>query len=90
MTDTGIKLEENERLDINYVISTINTADNLMRNISGMEGLTSDQYKEYLDGCAAVANRARVQLHELRKKFSEKYNVPYYAIYRDGEIFLNE
>ena len=53
-----------------------------------MEELTDEQYKEYLDGCSAVANRARVQLHNLRKKFSSKYNVPYDAIYRDGEILL--
>ena len=88
MTETGIRLEEDERLDINFVINTINTVDNLIRNISGMEELTDEQYKEYLDGCSAVANRARVQLHNLRKKFSQKYNVPYDAIYRDGEILL--
>lgn len=87
--DTGIRLEENDRLDINYAIELINTSYNLMCNPQGAEDINEEGMREYFTGVAMAEIEGRLMLHRLKQEFSKKYGIPYNFISRNGEILLN-
>lgn len=90
LIDTGIKLDENDRLDINTFIEIINTSNKLMSEVDGLEDANEETALEYYSGCAQALVEARVSLHMMRKEISKKYNVPYNFISRNGNLLIEE
>lgn len=86
--NTGIKLDEDDRQDINYAIELINTSYDLMCNPQGAEDVNENDMREYFTGAAMAHVEGRLMLHRLRQEFSKKYNIPYDFISRNGEILL--
>ena len=90
IVDTGIRLDETDRQDINYAIELITTSNELLCNPRGAEDKPEEEMREYFTGVALALVEGRVMLHRLRQEFSKKYNIPFDFISRDGEILLNK
>lgn len=88
MKTTNIFLDEKDKMDMNALLKVINTCGDLMSSLEGKEEASEEQILAYYKGCAKALVEAKVSLHLLRKEFSSKYNVPYNAVYRDGEILI--
>lgn len=90
MIDLGIKLSEEDRRDLHYVIHLMDTACEVLNNSEDIEVLTEEQYKEYLQAAMECLFEGRLGMYNLRKKFSEKYNIPFNFISDNGDIFIKE
>lgn len=90
MIKTGIFLSEEDRLDINLAIEIIRTSYFVLDNLEGLENLEESQAKAMYEGACDTLIEGKIMMHNLRKDFSKKYNIPYNFISKDGEIFLGD
>lgn len=90
MIDLGIKLDEEDRRDLHYVIYLMETSCKVLNNSEDIEVLTEEQYKDYLRAAMECLFEGRVGMYNLRKKFSKKYNIPFNFISDNGDIFIKE
>lgn len=90
MINTGIKLDEEDRRDLHYIIHLMDTACAVLNNYEDIEVLTEEQYKEYLKASMECLFESRLGMYNLRKKFSKKYNIPFNLISDNGDIYVKE
>lgn len=96
LKETGIKIDENDRLDLNLAVAVRNTAldalsvVNTADRIADFEHLDNEELKDYFSGICDAFIDAELTMHDLRKTISKKYNVPYDFVSNDGEIFTVE
>lgn len=81
-----LKLDDQDRQDLNYIVEVINSAAEALAMVKGMESLTEDQARDYYQGCCDCLLEGRLSLHLIRQKISKKYNVPYVFDCTDGVL----
>lgn len=96
LKETGIKIDENDRLDLNLAIAIRNTAlealstVNVAERICDFKNLTNEEMKDYFSGICDAFIDAEITMHSLRKEISLKYEIPYDFVSKDGDIFIVE
>ena len=89
MIETNVKLTEKEKLDFTYMLTAFNTAmDFCVRPLPIDEPL--EEVEDYYEGVFAHMKVAKVKEHILRCQLSEKYDIPYDFVYKDGKILIAE
>lgn len=90
IVDTGKKLNENEKTDAMYIITSLNTALEYLRTIQDFSALNEQQMADYWAGICDVFVEARMNEYKWRKEISQKYGVPYTFISRNGDLLVEE
>ena len=90
IVDTGKKLNENEKTDAMYIITSLNTALEYLRTIQDFSTLNEQQMADYWAGICDVFVEARMNEYKWRKEISQKYGVPYTFISRNGDLLVEE
>lgn len=84
-----VTVNENDRLDFNFVLVALNTTMDYIRKPLPLD-LTEEKAIEYYTALMAHFRDAKVKEHMLRVKFASEYGVPYDFPYRDGVIEIPE
>lgn len=90
IVDTGKKLNETEKTDAMYIITGLNTSLEYLRTIQDFSILTEQQMVDYWAGICDAFIEARMNEYKWRKEISQKYEVPYTFISRDGDLLIEE
>ena len=88
--DTNKRLTEEERKDASYIITGLNTTLNYLKTIQDFSSLNEDQMKQYWEGICDVFIANRMEEYKWRKDISEKYDLPYTFISRNGDLLIEE
>jgi hypothetical protein len=90
IVDTGKKLNENEKTDAMYIITSLNTTLEYLRTIQDFSALNEQQMADYWAGICDAFVEARINEYRWRKEISQKYEVPYTFISRNGDLLIEE
>ena len=90
IVDTGKKLNETEKTDARYIITCLNTSLEYLRTIQDFSVLTEQQMLDYWSGICDAFIEARMNEYKWRKETSQKYEVPYTFISRNGDLLIEE
>ena len=87
--NANVKLDVEDKLDFIYVINSLNIVhDYIVRPLP--KDMSKEKVEEYYEGLMKKFKEAKVMEHELRCKFSDKYNIPYDFGFNDGEILIDD
>ena len=86
--DTQKKLNEDEKTNATYIITGLNTALDYLRYVQDFSNLTESQVREYWEGICDVFIEMRLNEHNWRKGISQKYELPYTFISRNGDLLI--
>ena len=86
--DTQKKLNEDEKTNATYIITGLNTALEYLRYVQDFSNLTESQVREYWEGICDVFIEMRLNEHHWRKEISQKYELPYTFISRNGDLLI--
>lgn len=90
IVDTGKKLSEDEKTDALYIITGLNTSLEYLRTIQDFSILDEQQMADYWAGICDTFIEARMNEYKWRKEISQKYEVPYTFISRNGDLLIDE
>lgn len=90
IVDTGKRLSEDERTDALYIITSLNTSLEYLRTIQDFSILDEQQMADYWAGICDAFIEARMNEYKWRKEISQKYEVPYTFISRNGDLLIDE
>lgn len=90
IVDTGKKLSEDEKTDALYIITGLNTSLEYLRTIQDFSILDEQQMADYWAGICDAFIEARMNEYKWRKEISQKYEVPYTFISRNGDLLIDE
>ena len=88
ITDTQKRLNEDEKVNAMYIITGLNTTLDYLRYIQDFSQLSDEQVKEYWEGICDVFIEMRLNEHHWRKEISQKYELPYNFISRNGDLLI--
>lgn len=86
--DTQKRLNEDEKVNAMYIITGLNTSLDYLRYIQDFSQLSDEQVKEYWEGICDVFIEMRINEHKWRKEISQKYELPYNFISRNGDLLI--
>ena len=86
--DTQKKLNEDEKTNASYIITGLNTTLEYLRYVQDFSNLTESQVREYWEGICDVFIEMRLNEHNWRKEISQKYELPYTFISRNGDLLI--
>ena len=86
--DTQKKLNEDEKTNATYIITGLNTALDYLRYVQDFSNLTESQVREYWEGICDVFIEMRLNEHNWIKEISQKYELPYTFISRNGDLLI--
>ena len=87
---TGKRLSEDEKTDALYIITSLNTSLEYLRTIQDFSILDEQQMADYWAGICDAFIEARMNEYKWRKEISQKYEVPYTFISRNGDLLIDE
>lgn len=90
IVDTGKRLSEDEKADALYIITSLNTSLEYLRTIQDFSILDEQQMADYWAGICDAFIEARMNEYKWRKEISQKYEVPYTFISRNGDLLIDE
>lgn len=90
IVDTGKRLSEDEKTDALYIITGLNTSLEYLRTIQDFSILDEQQMADYWTGICGAFIEARMNEYKWRKEISQKYEVPYTFISRNGDLLIDE
>lgn len=90
IVDTGKRLSEDEKTDALYIITSLNTSLEYLRTIQDFSILDEQQMADYWEGICDAFIEARMNEYKWRKEISQKYEVPYTFISRNGDLLIDE
>ena len=86
---TNVQLDVEDKLDFSNCINTLNTVhDYIVRPLP--VDMPKEEVSDYYDRVMKKFKEAKVQEHELRCKFSEKYGIPYDFGFDNGDILVDD
>lgn len=80
-----IKIAENDRVEFSLVLSGLNVAMDMIRSPLDPQ-LSPEEVEVWYDALMTHFKTYKIQEHNLRCQFMEKYKVPYNFFFKDGQI----